>query len=100
MMDAKTLSGAAGLYREGPNARSNRRGAPVSERARKVHVLGLRREGARARPCAQQAGGRHALPWRTVREQATAAPRRPRARGAAGLGPRGRPGGGLLPGLQ
>ena len=41
MMDVKTLSGAAGLYglyREGPHARSNRRGAPVAERARKVHV--------------------------------------------------------------
>ena len=36
MMDVKTLSGAAGLYREGPHARSNRRGAPVAERARKV----------------------------------------------------------------
>ena len=33
MMDVKTLSGAAGLYREGPHARSNRRGAPVAERA-------------------------------------------------------------------
>ena len=33
MMDVKTLSGAAGLYglyREGPHARSNRRGAPVA----------------------------------------------------------------------
>ena len=38
MMDVKTLSGAAWLYREGTHARSNRRGAPVAERARKVHV--------------------------------------------------------------
>ena len=33
MMDVKTLSGAAELYREGPHARSVRRGAPVAERA-------------------------------------------------------------------
>ena len=30
MMDVKTLSGAAELYREGPHARSTRRGAPVA----------------------------------------------------------------------
>ena len=38
MTDVKTLSGAAELYREGRHARSTRRGAPVAERARKVHV--------------------------------------------------------------
>jgi len=94
-MDVKTLSGVAELYREGPHTRSSRRGAPVTE-----SIRGLRCEGARARPRAQQAGGTaHHIPGRSTRA-GTATPRRPRARGAASLGPRGRPGGGLLPGLQ
>ena len=37
MMDVKTLSGANELYHEGPHARQRRRGAPVSERARRVN---------------------------------------------------------------
>jgi hypothetical protein len=97
MMDVETLSGAAGLYREGPHARSNRRGAPVAERARKVHVDYVGRALALDHAHSRQADG---APTLVYARAGTAAPRRPRARGAAGLGPRGRPGGGLLPGLQ
>ena len=60
MMDVKTLSGVAGLYREGPHARSNWRGAPVAERARKVHVDYVGR--ARALDHAHTAGRRTARP--------------------------------------
>ena len=66
MMDVKTLSGAAGLYREGPHARSNRRRAPVAERARKVHVdyVGMSRALDHAHN--RQADG---TPYPGVREQ-------------------------------
>jgi hypothetical protein len=61
MMDVKTLSGANELYHEGPHARQRRRGAPVSERARRVNGEYI----AKARTLDHehtQAGGRHALP--------------------------------------
>ena len=66
MMDVKTLSGAAGLYREGPHARSNRRGAPVAERARKVHVDYVGRARALDHAHSRQADG---TPYPGVREQ-------------------------------
>ena len=62
----KTLSGAAGLYREGPHARSNQRGAPVAERARKVHVDYVGRARALDHAHSRQADG---TPYPGVREQ-------------------------------
>ena len=83
MMDVKTLSGAAGLYREGPHARSNQRGAPVAERARKVHVDYVGRERALDHAHSRQADG---TPYPGVREQRVAADgRAERARGARDL---------------
>ena len=64
-MDVKTLSGAAGLYREGPHARSNQRGAPVAERARKVHVDYVGRARALDHAHSRQADG---TPYPGVRE--------------------------------
>ena len=98
MMDVKTLSGAAELYREGPHARSSRRGAPVTERARKVHVDYVARARALDHEHSRQADG---TPYPGVREQVQRHLVGPvLAALPAGLGPRGRPGGGLLPGLQ
>ena len=59
-------TGAAGLYREGPHARSNRRGAPVAERARKVHVDYVGRARALDHAHSRQADG---TPYPGVREQ-------------------------------
>jgi hypothetical protein len=67
MMDVKTLSGANELYHEGPHARQRRRGAPVSERARRVNGEYIAKARTLDQPRAQsrqQAGGRHALPRR------------------------------------
>ena len=87
MMVVKTLSGATELYREGPHARSSRRGASVAERARRVHVDScVARTRALDHEHSRQADG---TPYPGVREQVQRlTPRRPRARGAASLGPR------------
>ena len=66
MMDVKTLSGAAELYREGPHARSTRRGAPVAERARRVHGDYVRRARELDHQHSRQADG---SPYPGVREQ-------------------------------
>ena len=66
MMDVKTLSGATELYREGRHARSTRRGAPVAERARKVHVDYVRRARELDHQHSRQADG---SPYPGVREQ-------------------------------
>ena len=65
-MDVKTLSGAAELYREGPHARSTRRGAPVAERARRVHGDYVRRARELDHQHSRQADG---SPYPGVREQ-------------------------------
>ena len=66
MMDVKTLSGAVELYREGPHARSTRRGAPVAERARRVHGDYVRRARELDHKHSRQADG---SPYPGVREQ-------------------------------
>ena len=66
MMDVKTLSGAAELYREGPHARSTRRGAPVAERERRVHGGYVRRARELDHQHSRQADG---SPYPGVREQ-------------------------------
>ena len=66
MMDVKTLSGANELYREGPHARSVRRGAPVAERARRVNVDYIARARTLDHAHSRQADG---TPYPGVREQ-------------------------------
>ena len=65
MMDVKTLSGAAELYREGPHARSSRRGAPVTERVRSARVrCTWTTSRGRARSTTSTAGRQTAHPTR------------------------------------
>ena len=66
MMDVKTLSGANELYREGPHARSVRRGAPVAERARRVNVDYIARARTLDHAHSRQADG---TPYPGVRDQ-------------------------------